>query len=344
MTPDDLMLSLRPDALTEDSHRLRRERDLAAAFAARRPRSPLPARLLKAGLGLAAAAAVGVPYVVSSSPATAPPSVASPGGSAGVAAVPAPAETVDARSFLLAGAETLAKTPAASARYWFSSTRTYDPVKGGGVLAVTDEVWSSPRGGRLVTGKDAEYLPARPGAALPEEKSLDHGPMLLKTAIGGALVSDADVAALPSGQAALDRWLRDAYQGRGEDLPAEAAAEARAETYPAFVLGAARFLLDSPATPATRAAVLRLLAAQPGLTMQQGVTDPAGRSGVQIGLAGSPVQLTVDPTGAKLLAFTYTGPDVPEKRAGTSVRAAQVSGRKVAILSSGWVDTLGARP
>ncbi|MFF0776539.1 hypothetical protein ACFYUK_47190 [Nonomuraea wenchangensis] len=344
MTPDDLMLSLRPDAVTEESHRVRRERDLSAAFGAyRRPRSPLTARLLKTALGLAAAAAVGVPYAISSAPAAAPP-VAKSSAPAESRSTAGPVATVDARSFLLAGAETVARTPAATARYWFSSTRTFDPVKGGGVLAVTDEVWSAPSGGRLVTGKDAAYIPARPGAKLPKEKTVDHGPMVLETAIGGARVTDESMADLPGGQEALDAWLREAYRGAGKGLPAEAAAEARAESYPSFVLSAARYLLDSPATPATRAAVLRILAAQPGLTMKQDVTDPTGRTGVEIGLRDGDFRLVIDPTGARLLSFTYTGPSSPEKWSGTSVRAASVSGRQVAILSSGWVDSLGARP
>ncbi|MFI7532544.1 hypothetical protein [Streptosporangium sp. NPDC049376] len=345
MTPDDFMLGLRPDAVTEESHRLRRERDLSAAFASSgRPRSLPPARLLKIVLGLAAAAAVGVPYVIGSAPAAAPPTAARNVVPTGHGTVAAPVETVDARSFLLAAAETVARTPERKARYWFSSTRTFDPVEGGGVLAVTAEAWSASTGGRLVTGKDASYVPARPGAPLPEEKSVDHGPMVLKTAIGGTLVSDEDVADLPGEEKALDAWLREAYRGAGKGLPAEAAKEERARSYPAFVLGAARYLLDSPATPATRAAVLRVLAAQPGLAMKEGVTDPAGRTGVEIGLTGGDTRLVIDRTGARLLSFAYTGPDRAERRVGASVRSAEVSGREVAVLSSGWVDSLGARP
>ncbi|GAA4071869.1 hypothetical protein [Nonomuraea soli] len=342
MTPDDFMLGLRPDAVTEESHRRRRARDLAAAFAtAERPRPPVPARLLKIALGLAAAAAIGVLYAMESSPAA--PQAAQTVRPA-VHDRATPAHLTDVRSFLLAGAETVARTPGTRARYWFSSTRVFDPVAGGGVLAVTDEVWRAPDGGRLVTGKDSAHIPPRPGAVLPEEKTVDHGPMIFQAAIGGTLVSDESVVDLPGDQQALDRWLRQAYRGVDRGLFAEAATAERVRSYPSFVLGAARYLLGSPATPATRAAVLRLLAAQLGLTMKQGVTDPMGRAGVEIGLPGDDTRLIIDPTGARLLSFAYDGPDVPEKRTGASVRMAEVSGRKVAILSSGWVDLLGARP
>lgn len=66
-----------------------------------------------------------------------------------------------------------------------------------------------------------------------------------------------------------------------------------------------RLVLSGPTTPATRAAMLRILADQPGLRLERGVTDPIGRSGAAI---------------------------------------VSADGAKTGYESSGWVEKIGDRP
>ncbi|WP_214415192.1 CU044_5270 family protein [Sphaerisporangium fuscum] len=136
---DDMVTSLRPDALIDDSYRRRRERDLAHAF--RTPRVPEPSRrfpvpqrrrplLLIAGTAVAglAAAVIAVPQLVSTgSPSGAVGAVRSSVSASGGAST-AP-RRLDARSVLLAAAATAAREPAASGAYWYTRERTVQPVR-----------------------------------------------------------------------------------------------------------------------------------------------------------------------------------------------------------------------
>jgi hypothetical protein len=95
-------------------------------------------------------------------------------------------------------------------------------------------------------------------------------------------------------------------------------------------------LLGGPVTPATRAALYRLLADQPGVQVFSGVTDPLGRTGVAIG-DGTGMYLLIDSrTGAMLASTTapvHSGLKIAATRAGTEV-----------ILKSGWTPSLGTLP
>uniref|UniRef100_UPI00196673D2 hypothetical protein n=1 Tax=Nonomuraea lactucae TaxID=2249762 RepID=UPI00196673D2 len=131
--------TLRPDAFIEDAYRRHRSGDLARAFQTRR--TPRRARrfsafrhspfILVAGgavAGLAAAALV-VPFLGGGGAGTGSPDLDASAGPSVSAGKPQSTRTI-----LLAAAESAAKAPADSGRFWFSRVRTAqlmraDPTK-----------------------------------------------------------------------------------------------------------------------------------------------------------------------------------------------------------------------
>lgn len=116
---DDMFRTLRPadlDTLVAEAHARRRDRDLAAAWdgadpavLARTMRRRMP-RLLVATLAAGAVAAAAAGVIVATD------------GSGGHGR-PAPVQTMDARSVLLASADSAAKAPATTGAYWYVRER-----------------------------------------------------------------------------------------------------------------------------------------------------------------------------------------------------------------------------
>ncbi|WP_062354499.1 hypothetical protein [Herbidospora yilanensis] len=324
---DDLVRSLRPDDVTEESYRARRADDLKRAFAARperRRRTPL---LAASGLLAAAAAAAFVVFAPSATVAQRP------------APVPVETPVLTARSVLLAGAETLESTPAQTGTYWHQKIRTFTSPLDGVVVASTGETWYDGRDGRIGPVRDVKTTFAderaekawrakgRPG--LPEagaERSFKG--MVLAWGIGTKTVRQDDLKKLPAGRAALQRWLDEARPS-GEDAGS-------------FAFGAARHILTSPAANTTRATLLRILADQSGLRLDEKATDPIGRPGLSITDATGDHTLVVDPATAKLLAYVYNGEDEQpvDTPPGTKMIPAQ-QGTAYAYLETGWSDLPG---
>ncbi|NUW37052.1 hypothetical protein HTZ77_37465 [Nonomuraea sp. SMC257] len=134
---DRLFAQLKPvelEELTEAAHQRRRADDLARAFATPRDSfSPDEKRILMtrrpvllltaaAALGLAAAAAVAVPGLVGRD-------VPAVGHQVTAGSRTADRGPVDARTFLLAAAETVAREPAGSGRYWYTRQRVFERVQ-----------------------------------------------------------------------------------------------------------------------------------------------------------------------------------------------------------------------
>jgi hypothetical protein len=96
----------------------------------------------------------------------------------------------------------------------------------------------------------------------------------------------------------------------------------------------AQDLLAGPITPGTRAALYRVLAGQDGVRPDGAVTDPFGRRGVAVSMAGPAgrIRLIIDPGTAALPAYQSFVED--DGAAGLS-RTYQATGR---------VGALGARP
>jgi hypothetical protein len=139
---DRMFAQLKPvrlDELADESYRRRRSDDLARAFQTTRtpprpfrrllmPRRPMLFLTATAAAGLAAAAVVVVPGLVTDSPRSVP-------GGHTAAVSPDAGSTeqrstkpVDARSFLLAAAETVAREPAGSGRYWYTRERVFQKI------------------------------------------------------------------------------------------------------------------------------------------------------------------------------------------------------------------------
>ncbi|WP_431895997.1 hypothetical protein [Micromonospora haikouensis] len=131
------------------------------------------------------------------------------------------------------------------------------------------------------------------------------------------------------------------------------AAAGPGETGPEHIVGGVAMLYERHApTRPVRAAVLRLLAAQPGLLAQTGVTDRVGRPGMDVILphtdrSGVPRRdiLTIDATSGVLLAAhsTITGPIPPQDpRLGpdtTDAIIADAAGHRLYVDSRRTPDT-----
>ncbi|MER5644619.1 hypothetical protein [Streptosporangium sp. NPDC002524] len=250
-----------------------------------------------------------------------------------------PVVTLDARSFLLAGAETAAREPLPQGRYWFERTRTFEPVDSGVTAAHTDESWYDGRAGRIASDQKVDITFATEAAreawrakgspALwPGPRTRDFSRLSLRWRVGSETLTLDEVRDLPGDAGELERWLRSAHR----DGP-----------FPGFVFDAARYLLASPASPATRAATLRVLAAQPGIVLEKGILDPLGRTGSAVTTADGHRTLVVDESGSRLLAFAYTGPDERPRTGGRSVHIPLREGLRVAYEDSGWVGKVGVR-
>ncbi|WP_169947993.1 CU044_5270 family protein [Microbispora sp. H11081] len=334
MNTDELVRALRPDDLLDDAYHRRRGADLTRILTdppSRRP-SPVRARLLLGGAAAAVSAALAVPVLVSG--ATGPIVAGGPAGS-GVASAPAdrvaPVVTLDARSFLLAGADNAARADVKAGRYWYSRERSYEPQPSGEVLVSSTETWydGETGRGRTTSGLDAEVVAGGATAkAKPTPRTRDFRIKLL-TGVGGESLSQDDLWRLPRQAEDLRRWLE---------------ARRRGEPSVDFTFSMTRLVLSGPTTPATRAAMLRVLADQPGLRLERGVADPIGRPGAAVVSADGANRLIVDESGARLLAEEYTGPDREEERVGRGVRVGARTGEKTVYESSGWVEKIGERP
>ncbi|MEV4458603.1 CU044_5270 family protein [Microbispora sp. NPDC049633] len=332
MNTDELIRALRPDDLLDEAYHRRREADLARILAG--PPSLRPAsvrtRLVLAGAAAAVSAALAVPALMPG--ATTPGGVGEPAGG-GVASAPAnrAVVTLDARSFLLAGAENAARADVETGRYWYSRERLYEPQPPGTVRISSTESWydGETGRGRTTSGLDAEVVMGGATAkATPTPRTRDFRITLL-TDIGGESLSQDDFRRLPREVEGLRRWLE---------------AHRRGEPSAEFTFRMARLLLSGPTTPATRAAMLRILADEPGLRLERGVTDPVGRSGAAVVSADGAIRLIIDESGARLLAEEYNGPDRKAERVGRSVRVGARRGEKTVYESSGWVEKIGDRP
>ncbi|WP_061300171.1 hypothetical protein [Herbidospora cretacea] len=320
---DDLVKTLRPDDVTEASYQARRADDLRRALAAKPAGRRTP---LLAASGLVAAAVVAF-LVVPPSSSTRPP-----------AAVEV-THRLTARSVLLAGAETLERTPAETGTYWHEKVRTFTSPMDGVVVASTGETWYDGRNGKIGATRDVETTFAdekaakawrargRPG--LPEEKKEQaFNGIALSWRIGTKDVRQDDLKKLPADRPALQKWLDEARPA-GEDAGS-------------FTFGAARHILTSPASTGTRAALLRILADQQGLRLDENTKDPTGRPALSITDATGDHTLAVDPSTAKLLAYVYNGEDEKpvDTPPGTRAFPAQ-QGTAYAYLDSGWTSLPG---
>ncbi|GII77604.1 hypothetical protein Sru01_25860 [Sphaerisporangium rufum] len=374
---DRMVAALRParlDEMTGEAYRRRRSADLARAF--RTPRTAAPARggrlsrrLLLTGATAAglAAAVVAVPGLVSTDPPARGPRVTASGPHP-------PAVRLDAHAVLLAAAETAAREPAAAGRYWYTMERTTrrvdhlvnkrsaDDAKPmrprqapfAATVSGSQESWTArdPQDRtRTITGIDVSVdfgssddeakwksMGSPDLRGFPAEPHVNDYDEPIRFMIGQRRLSMDRLAKLPATETGLDKELRRRHQADVDDPK-----DPLRSTYPQYVWATAQDLLAGPLTPGTRAALYRLLAAQPGLTMVGKVDDGLGRSGIAIAMKTAPgdteyesdrapeYRLVVDPDTGRLLAYQVLD-------GGTEPFLS------VAYQTMGWTDGLGERP
>ncbi|NUW35508.1 CU044_5270 family protein [Nonomuraea sp. SMC257] len=315
-----------------------------------------------AGTGLLSAALVVALGTAGLGPAATPPaSTAVAVAPHSRASHPPGSRSLDARSVLLAAAETAAREPATSGRFWYVRERTTKPArylpKGGNpmrgtpfsaTVATTQDTWyPSDRGAssRTVTGQDPKVAFASAAdearwrrlgspALAPEKPSTNDHDMDLSFLIGNHRFPIGKLLELPTTKDTLESRFRRLYD---EESPSDWS-PAKPE-FGEYVWSAARDLLAGPISPGTRSALYRLLAEQREIRSQGQVTDALGRTGVALALPGTGTgesagefRLIVDDGTAELLAYEFRSP-------GESEPTLQVS-----YEDMGWVDDLGDRP
>jgi hypothetical protein len=217
--------------------------------------------------------------------------------------------------------------------------------------AATEESWIGPATARTIVNEDLQYLFASPAdkarwIALRQPRLANptggFGHNGTRTSnyhetfyfgYGVHRLSVNQARQLPATEAALSslltRWWNSEPDKQGAVGPAH-------PNFGQYVFTWAGALLGGPATQATKAALYRLLADQPGIQVMAGVTDPLGRAGVAIA-DGTGMRLLIDPASGALLASTTA----PVHAGGT---IAPTAGGTEVILKAAWAPALSARP
>jgi hypothetical protein len=362
------------NSLAEDGYRRNRRDDLSMIAAgqrragrtgtrrvnaARGRRPALVAGITAVGAAAAVAAVVAFPGGKAAAPAHTALPAASPTRTAPTPGPSAPAPT--ARAVLLASATVVARSPAVFGTYWYARERDFEPsvaisVGGkkklglfGATFAETQESWTGQNQARTIVDENlvfsfasaadrARWVSAgRP----PLSSAAGFGPrgtvtsnysMTVHWGVGSYQFSLDGIRTLPStaralGQALANMWAHEPDKEGAVGFPDP--------TYAEYLAAWADTLLTAPSRPGTRAAIYRLLAEQPGLSIAAGVTDPLGRVGVAIGDGGGDY-LIIQPGTAELLAYTSH-----PVRADSAIPA---SGGVEVYELFGWSDQLGVRP
>jgi hypothetical protein len=359
--PMKLVADLKPamlDRLAEDGYTRRRHDDLARAFAeapafrspARRHQTshghgPRRLSLLAGGSAVTAAAAVAA-VILTAAP--------THNGQAGLSSGKAPS----ARAVLLASAVVASRAPATAGSYWYVRERDFEPAAFhrtkapgsapaagskrtfGATVASTEESWIGPARGRTIVNENVKITFASAAdkarwKAAGEPKLAVSGrvtsnyDMKFRWGSGGSQLTWVGVQKLPVTAAALNKVLHRMWNAE----PDKAAAVGFPHPdFSQYLVQWSVILLTGPATPGTRAAIYRLLADQPGVTMISGVTDPLGRRGVAVADGGGDY-LVINPHTAQVLAYTSNPVHRDAAMAGTS---------GVSVYeATGWAKQLG---
>jgi hypothetical protein len=362
------------NSLAEDCYRRNRHDDLSMIAAGRhragsrartnpvnafkRRRPVLVGGIVAVGAAAAVAAVVALPGG-KAAPTHAAAPAASPTRTAAASGPSASAPS--ARAVLLASATVAARSPAAFGTYWYVSERDFEPsiaVSHGGKknlsffgasYAETEESWTGQNQARTIVDESLAFSFASAADRArwvaagkpPLSSAAGFGPrgpatsdysMTLHWGVDNYQFSLAGIRALPSTAKALSETLRNMW---AHEPDKEDAVGLTDPTYAEYVAAWADALLTAPSRPGTRAAIYRLLAEQPGLSITPGVTDPLGRVGIAIG-AGGGDYLIIQPGTAELLAYTSH-----PVRADSAMPASD--GVEV-YQHFGWSNQLGVRP
>jgi hypothetical protein len=270
--------------------------------------------------------------------------------------------SLSARTVLLMSAKAAARTPVTTGSYWYVSERTVVrarvirvsgrkvfPVPFTAYVADSQQLWYPTHSGlfRRVAGIDHQLIFASaadedkwkamgspdfsvgyPAQPTTQTYSVDG----LHVAVGNHLLTLAQARQLPVTAASLESalhqfWSTDFVKDRNGHPTLYVA------DFTGYLWQAAGTMLADPITPGIKAALFRLLAAQPGITAQP-TTDPMGRSGVSLSVisGGEQDSMIIAPGTGQLLAW--------EARPVTDGAAAIVSESRT-YQSTGWTGQLG---
>lgn len=376
--PESVFRALRPDELdrlTDDAYARRRREDLARIAAmstgrSRRRRRPAVRFRLIVGAAMAACLAAGAVVILSTGQREDAPQVRR-----SVVATP----PADARTFLLASAQTAEKAPATTGEYWYTKSRTtwWSPMawateknprsrsrktedkflrlSSPGTVSSTEESWAG-QGSRARTIKGIDTVmkvapadrakfkafgPAEMNPLVPATRTVDDHAAPEEFSIGGHRMTMAQLTRLTTDQKRLEALLRRYYRAGRHD-PYQRA------TFGEMVWETAQDLLAGPIRPGTRAALYRILAEQPDIKLVGAVTDPLGRHGMALISKGDarpvPGRLRTA-AGDQLIIDPVTAQLLARV---TYLRkpdggAGPIS-HATAFLATGWTDRIGQRP
>ncbi|TMR92319.1 CU044_5270 family protein [Nonomuraea basaltis] len=270
---------------------------------------------------------------------------------------------LDARTVLLAAAETAAREPSTSGRYWYTRQRTFQPVRYlpkiakkvgkperekppfSATMATTQDSWyASDKGApsRTVTGQDvkitfassedeAKWRQLGSPALVQEKPSTNDYDIELFFQIGTHRFTVQQLLELPAEKDGLESLLRRLLE---EESPSDWGSGK--PEFADYMWWTAQDLLAGPISPGTRSALYRLLAEQPGIRSLGEVTDPLGRTGIALALNGAgngedEYRLIVDDDTAELFSHEFRPQGQP------------APALQVAYENLGWVDRLGER-
>ncbi|MGW0594651.1 hypothetical protein [Streptosporangium sp. NPDC002607] len=379
---DRIIAELRPaalDELTEDAYGRRRAADLRRAFETpreqvrvRAPRRPL---LLVAGAAAAGlAAAVIIVPGLGDGKAVAPV----PGATS---RTPAEPTTIDARGFLLAAAETAAKAPASSGRWWYTRDRTFqrlhvDPVayqkeiekqvkkhgdkntdkaeileKTGLPYAAfaegTDELWRARAQGDTDRSRRTDDAKVTFASSEDEARWKAAGsPKLVQST--GPQSHDGPARVLSIANPGLNMRNVDELPTSAKALERELRGlfEARPkggglQDFAGYLWQTGVDLLSAPITPGTKAALFRVMAGEPGITAEGTTTDSMGRSGAVLTVLGPDDRNRPDKIRYRLVID-------PENANLLQYEVTEVEDDapllRVTLQDAGWVNGPGERP
>lgn len=363
---DSVVAGLQPaslERLAEEGYARNRHDDLAKMAAERRPAGDAGAGRMRpranrwpvlaggaAAVGTAAAVAVTL---------TLPAGRPAPPGMSGASPDKSAAQTT--ASVLLTTATVAARSPAGAGAYWYVRERDYQRAVArgkdkkakarffGATVAATEESWTGQRRARMIVNEDLAFTFAsaadkarwvaagRPALSTPagigvtKPVTSDYS-ITLHWGVGGHQLSVAGFRKLPVTAGELGKLLREWWATEPDKAGAVGFEN---PTYAQYLVQWADALLTGPARPGTRAAIYRLLAAQPGLKLIPAVTDPLGRKGFAVGDGGGDY-LVIQPATARLLAYASH-----PVRAGSVMSASE--GLEV-YEASGWAVKLGVVP
>ncbi|MEQ4724184.1 CU044_5270 family protein [Nonomuraea sp. B19D2] len=373
---DRMSAQLKPvelDQLTDEIYQRHRSDDLARML--RSPRVPDHSRrfsmsqrrllVLIAGTsvaGLAAAAAVLVRRLITADPAPIGAAATRPASSA-------PGITLNARDVLLASATRAQRQPASTpGKYWYTRERTSEriivprgepgsaktgkpaPLPFNAFATHTQDSWNALDKGditRTVTNQDvkvtfasaedeAKWKAAGSQPLWPQKPSTNNDDdMPYKFTLGSQEITFSQLENLPTQPEKLEAALWQAYESESDENW-EGGSKPKFEDY--LWSDVAHSLLSAPTTPQTRAAFLRVLAQQPGITSLGDATDALGRTGTALAMQssdpsdGGEYRLVISKNAAELIASEYRAKGDAEPRL------------RVTYENMSWVDELGERP